>query len=79
MAKKNEHAPGGEPKFAEVMRAFATDPRVTYGRMFASTGLKVNGKICSCEGGWSLSCQGLALTSSYGPAGASTSSPVMDE
>jgi TfoX/Sxy family transcriptional regulator of competence genes len=34
-----------EPSFAPVVRAFAGDPRVTFGRMMAAPGLKVNGKI----------------------------------
>ena len=34
-----------DPRFAEVMRAFASDRRVTSGRMMASLGLKVDGKI----------------------------------
>lgn len=44
-SKKNHHATGGEPRFDELMQAFATDSRVTYGKMFASMGLKVKGKI----------------------------------
>lgn len=39
---------GGEdvdPRFAPVMAAFARDRQVTSGRMMASVGLKVNGKI----------------------------------
>jgi hypothetical protein len=31
--------------FAEVTRAFAADPEVSFGRLFASDGLKVGGKI----------------------------------
>ena len=34
-----------DPRFAEVMQAFAGDRRVTSGRMMASLGLKVDGKI----------------------------------
>jgi hypothetical protein len=32
-------------RFAPVVEAFANDRHVTYGKMFASMGLKVNGKI----------------------------------
>jgi TfoX/Sxy family transcriptional regulator of competence genes len=34
-----------DPSFAPVVEALANDRHVTYGRMFASMGLKVNGKI----------------------------------
>ena len=34
-----------DPRFAPVAAAFADDPDVTAGRMMASYGLKVNGKI----------------------------------
>lgn len=34
-----------DPKFAAVVAAFASDRHVTAGKMMASTGLKVNGKI----------------------------------
>ena len=34
-----------EPRFAEVIAAFARDRQVTTGKMMASVGLKVNGKI----------------------------------
>lgn len=40
-----EDAPEIDPRFAPVVKAFARDREVTYGRMFASMGLKVNGKI----------------------------------
>jgi hypothetical protein len=43
-------APAGDPgkteeAFAEVTRAFAEDAEVSFGRLFASDGLKVHGKI----------------------------------
>jgi TfoX/Sxy family transcriptional regulator of competence genes len=38
-------APDVDPKFAPVVNAFAKDRQVGYGKMFASMGLKVNGKI----------------------------------
>ena len=44
-AKSRQHPPGVDPRFARVARAFSKDPEVTYGKMFASMGLKVNGKI----------------------------------
>lgn len=34
-----------DPAFAPVVGAFARDREVSYGKMFASKGLKVNGKI----------------------------------
>jgi TfoX/Sxy family transcriptional regulator of competence genes len=34
-----------DPEFARVADAFTTDRRVTYGKLFASMGLKVDGKI----------------------------------
>jgi hypothetical protein len=34
-----------DPGFAPVVKAFAADAKVTYGKMFASMGLKVDGKI----------------------------------
>ena len=34
-----------DPKFAPVARAFASDRQVTCGKLMASIGLKVNGKI----------------------------------
>ena len=34
-----------DPRFQKVAEAFADDRNVTYGQMFASMGLKVNGKI----------------------------------
>ena len=34
-----------DPAFAAVADRFAGDPRVTYGKMMASPGLKVDGKI----------------------------------
>lgn len=34
-----------DPRFAPVVDAFAADPEVTAGRMMASFGLKVNGRI----------------------------------
>ena len=34
-----------DPRFAPVADAFTKDRQVTYGRMMASMGLKVNGKI----------------------------------
>lgn len=37
--------PAEDPRFEAVMKAFASDPRVTSGRMMASLGLKVDGKI----------------------------------
>jgi TfoX/Sxy family transcriptional regulator of competence genes len=38
-------APDSDPAFRRVADAFADDPAVTYGKMMASPGLKVNGKI----------------------------------
>jgi hypothetical protein len=37
------------PAFAPVAEAFAGDPRVTSGKMMASFGLKVNGKIFAMD------------------------------
>jgi hypothetical protein len=37
--------PVDDPRFGAVTKAFATDRRVTSGRMMASLGLKVDGKI----------------------------------
>jgi hypothetical protein len=34
-----------DPRFAAVVEAFVRDRQVSYGKMFASMGLKVNGKI----------------------------------
>ena len=34
-----------DPGFAPVVKTFAADAKVTYGKMFASMGLKVDGKI----------------------------------
>jgi hypothetical protein len=34
-----------DPRFARIADAFAKDQQVTYGKMFASMGLKANGKI----------------------------------
>ena len=34
-----------DPRFAPVVEAFVRDRQVSYGKMFASMGLKVNGKI----------------------------------
>ena len=46
-AKSRQHPPDVDPRFARVARAFSKDPEVTYGKMFASMGLKVRGKICA--------------------------------
>lgn len=43
--KKQQPPADVDPDFARVAKAFARDPEVTYGRMFASMGLKVSGKI----------------------------------
>ena len=45
--RRNEDAaiPEVDPGFRRVVDAFAGDPRVTFGKMMASPGLKVNGKI----------------------------------
>jgi hypothetical protein len=43
--KKQERTVEIDPSFASVVESFAKDPLVTYGKMFASMGLKVNGKI----------------------------------
>jgi TfoX/Sxy family transcriptional regulator of competence genes len=49
--KNTPPAKGGavevDPRFAPVVEAFARDRQVSYGKMFASIGLKVNGKIFS--------------------------------
>ena len=49
MPRRTRPRSGGEtsddPRFAAVMKAFAADRRVTSGRMMASLGLKVDGKI----------------------------------
>jgi TfoX/Sxy family transcriptional regulator of competence genes len=37
--------PNVDPRFAPVVEAFVKDRQVTYGKMFASMGLKINGKI----------------------------------
>jgi hypothetical protein len=38
-------APGPDPRLAALARAYASDKRVTMGKLFASYGLKVDGKI----------------------------------
>jgi hypothetical protein len=38
-----------DPHFAAVVKAFARDARVTSGKMFASMGLKVDGKIFAMQ------------------------------
>ncbi|HEX8905131.1 MAG TPA: hypothetical protein VF771_09840 [Longimicrobiaceae bacterium] len=43
--KKKGAAPELDPAFRRVVDAFAGDPRVVFGKMMASPGLKVNGKI----------------------------------
>lgn len=43
--KKPGEAPEIDPGFAPVVNAFAKNRQVTCGRMMASIGLKVNGKI----------------------------------
>ena len=44
--KSSDTASGkAEEAFARVTRAFANDPDVSFGRLFASDGLKVHGKI----------------------------------
>jgi TfoX/Sxy family transcriptional regulator of competence genes len=45
MSRKSERLPEVDPRFARIADAFARDRQVTYGKMFASMGLKVNGKI----------------------------------
>lgn len=42
---KEEEPPEVDPRFAPVIAAFAGDPDVSAGKMMASFGLKVNGKI----------------------------------
>ena len=44
-ARKDSSPPDVDPNFVRVAKAFEKDRQVTYGRMFASMGLKVNGKI----------------------------------
>src|SRR5262245_37945475 len=48
-AKNTQNKTGGalevDPSFAPIVAAFANDPQVTCGKMMASVGLKVNGKI----------------------------------
>ena len=44
-AKRKTVAPPIDPNFATVARAFASDRQVTCGKLMASIGLKVNGKI----------------------------------
>ena len=36
---------GPEERFAEIAKAFLADPGVTWGKLFSSHGLKLNGKI----------------------------------
>jgi hypothetical protein len=43
--KADETSGKGEEAFARVTRAFTQDADVSFGRLFASDGLKVNGKI----------------------------------
>ena len=43
--KKTSKAEDVDPAFAKVVETFAKVRGVTYGKMFASRGLKVNGKI----------------------------------
>lgn len=45
MKKKEAKSPDGDPLFAPIVEAFAGDRRVTHGRMFGSSGLKVGGKV----------------------------------
>ena len=44
-ARRSAPEPEIDPRFAPVATAFARDRRVTSGKMMASFGLKVNGKI----------------------------------
>jgi hypothetical protein len=44
-AKRKSVAPPIDPNFAPVARAFDSDRQVTCGKLMASIGLKVNGKI----------------------------------
>jgi TfoX/Sxy family transcriptional regulator of competence genes len=44
-AKRNSVTPPIDPNFAPVARAFASDRQVTCGKLMASIGLKVNGRI----------------------------------
>jgi TfoX/Sxy family transcriptional regulator of competence genes len=44
-AEKPQPPADVDPRFARIANAFAKDRRVTYGKMFASMGLKVNGRI----------------------------------
>jgi hypothetical protein len=37
--------PGPDERFAEIARAFLAEPGVSWGKLFSSYGLKVNGKI----------------------------------
>jgi hypothetical protein len=56
-----------DPRFAPVVEAFVRDRQVSYGKMFASMGLKVNGKIFAMhvKGSSSPSSRRSASTSSY--------------
>jgi hypothetical protein len=42
---KENKASNLDPRFAPVVDAFAKDRDISYGKLFASMGLKVNGKI----------------------------------
>ena len=44
-ARKKEHSVTDDPRFASVIEAFAGDADITAGKMMASPGLKVRGKI----------------------------------
>lgn len=49
-AEKKEQEPEIDPRFAPVVQAFAGVPGVKAGKLFASCGLKVNGKIFAMFG-----------------------------
>jgi TfoX/Sxy family transcriptional regulator of competence genes len=37
--------PGEDPRFLPIVRSYASEPGVTYGKLFSSFGLRVRGKI----------------------------------
>ena len=45
MLTKAEPAADADPRLAALAKAYASDTRVTLGKMFSSVGLNVNGKI----------------------------------